>query len=33
LNGTKRIEGRVIASHVAAASVASFLLRLTYAFT
>jgi len=31
--GTKRIDGRVTASQMAAASAASFLPRLTYAFT
>jgi hypothetical protein len=29
LTGTKRIEGRVTASQIAAAAAASFLLRLT----
>ena len=33
LTGTKRIVGRLIASHSAAASAASFLPRLTYGFT
>jgi hypothetical protein len=30
---TKRIEGRVTASQIAAASAASFFWRLTYGFT